>query len=171
MTHKRGPGKARKASNGFDVIPFQAGRRTIGLSNKKTSVNNVNSITKSYCSKEQGAPPPLFQDHPHNSFHPSQTLASCRSLSRYSSGAKSNAGMKSSGFSVNSNAPEAYYVYPERTHNATDAVVGKSLAESDMSVGTDPAARILSRALRVANREFVYTITHSGLRRMISVDG
>ena len=61
---------------------------------------------------------------------------------------------------------------PERTRNAPDAVVGKSLMESDMSVGiADPADRILFRALRFANREFVYTITHGGLRRMISIDG
>ena len=43
--------------------------------------------------------------------------------------------------------------------------VGKSLMESDMSVGVltaDPADRILFRALRVANREFVYTVICGG---------
>lgn len=87
--------------------------------------------------EEQRAPPPLFQDHLHNPFHPSQTLASCRSLSTYSSVAKYNPGVKSSGFSVNSNAPEEGkgVLYLKRTRNATDAVVGKSLMKSDMSVG------------------------------------
>jgi hypothetical protein len=50
---------------------------------------------------------------------------------------------------------------PERTRIPTDVDdVGKSLMERDMSVGADPADRILFRALRVANKEFVYTIMY-----------
>ena len=71
-------------------------------------------------------------------------------------------------FLVNSNAPDAGkgVLYPERTRNATDAVVGKSLMKSDMSAEVwiaYPADWIRLLALRVPNGEFVYTNTYHRL--------
>ena len=79
--------RARERSNRFDFLPFQAPSwGAHGLLKRNTRWTTSSTKQRTARTKRKGKDVPLLQDHSYNPlFHLSQTLASCRPLSRYRS--------------------------------------------------------------------------------------